>query len=81
MNFDKLLDKIEDIDYWQEQYAGKTFMKAVWAVVVLHSPFEIPEEYQNQDTTLRKIACSICSTEMYQPYPCPTIEAIEKVLI
>ena len=40
MTHDELLDKIEDIEYWQEQYAGKTFMKAIRAVVELHKPVE-----------------------------------------
>jgi len=35
MTHDKLLDKIESIEYWQEHFANKTFLKALRAVVEL----------------------------------------------
>lgn len=67
MNNNELLDKIEDIEYWQEQYAGKTFIKALRAVVELHKPDLVM--YDDGSGCL-------CGNE----YPCPTIKAIEKEL-
>ena len=68
MTHDELLDKMEDIEYWQEQYAGKTFIKALRAVVELHEP---EEQYHGQYQK-----CWNCDLV----YPCPTIQAIEKEL-
>ncbi len=76
MTHDKLLDKIEDIEYWQEQYAGLTFVKALRAVVELHKP--VKDEWIEY-TTCR--ACRVGDDDHYSPvYPCPTIEAIEEEL-
>lgn len=79
MTHDELLDKIEDIEYWQEQYAGKTFMKAIRAVVELHYPTSV-------SWASRLDYCMECSNwrgrdpELLRVYPCPTIQAIEKEL-
>jgi hypothetical protein len=74
MTHDELLDKIEDIEYWQEQYAGKTFMKAIRAVVELHKPIK--------DEWIEYTTCKACRVDMddhYSPeYPCPTIQAITR---
>jgi len=68
MTHDKLLDKIESIEYWQEHFANKTFLKALRAVVELHKP--------NKNNL-----CEICRWYMNKhKYPCPTIQAIEKEL-
>jgi hypothetical protein len=82
MTHDELLDKIEDIEYWQEQYAGKTFMKAIRAVVKLHKPAKHSEMNEFAD---EGIGCSGCGYDFdyaiwTAPYPCPTIQAIEKEL-
>ena len=69
MTHDQLLDRIEDIEYWQEQYAGKTFMKAIRAVVELHKPQ--PDHCP---------CCPPVLCECAEVYPCPTIQAIEKAL-
>jgi hypothetical protein len=37
MIHEELLDKIEAIDYWQGHFANKTFLKALIAVLELHS--------------------------------------------
>ena len=71
MTHNQLLDRIEEIEYWQEQYAGKTFLKALRAVVQLHKPNI-------------KGGCDICSWiiggfVLYEV--CPTIQAIEKELM
>ena len=68
MNTDQLKDKIEDIDYWQEQFANKTFMKALLAVLEIHKP--------------EGVYCFACAGtyDDAQEYPCPTVEAIEKAL-
>ena len=76
MTHDQLLDRIEDIEYWQEQYAGKTFMKAIRAVVELHKPIK--------DEWIEYITCKACRVgddDHYSvEYPCQTIETIEKAL-
>ena len=75
MTHEELLDKIEDIEYWQEQYAGKTFMKALRAVVELHKPIHNPN-FPNSEPW-----CLQCAEGRgYAKYPCPTIQAIEKEL-
>ena len=67
---EELRNKLEDIDYWQEEFANKTFLKALIAVVELHKPNI-------------KGGCDICSWiiggfVLYEV--CPTIQAIEKAL-
>lgn len=77
MTHDKLLDKIEAIEYWQEHYANKTFLKALNAVVKLHKPFM----YEGRMGKYER--CNGCSSEeewLGNIYPCPTIQAIEKEL-
>ncbi len=81
MTHDELKDKIEDIEYWQEQYAGKTFIKALRAVVELHRPAWASDG--DMCLTCSKIL-SVTSFEMtvqQAKYPCTTIQAIEKELI
>jgi hypothetical protein len=74
MTHDELLDKIEDIEYWQEQYAGKTFMKAIRAVVEMHKP-------KSTGIGFTDLLCEECSGLDANDYPCATIRAIEKVLV
>ena len=68
MTHEELLDKIEDIEYWQEKYAGKTFINALRAVVKLH--------YEHIGGAEQAVYCYECTRH----YPCPTIQAIEKEL-
>lgn len=84
MTHDELLDKI----YWHwknaddsEFYGLGGYRKALRAVVELHKPFETtpPWEY------VKYMACDACESwttdgAYYLPYPCPTIEVIEKEL-
>jgi hypothetical protein len=82
MTHDQLLDKIEDIEYWQEQYAGKTFIKALLAVVQLHRPvMQWSGGYDGEENPLYAEQCTDCSANGFtQEYPCQTIQAIEKEL-
>lgn len=73
MDRNHLLDKIKAVEYWQEHFANKTFMKALRAVVELHKPQEIT--LPNGDWGSN---CAYCDIGF--EYPCPTIEAIEKAL-
>ena len=77
MTHDELKDKIEDIEYWQEQYAGKTFIKALRAVVELHKSYPYTN-YRGQQLHF----CNHCMDDEINntDYPCPTIQAIEKEL-
>lgn len=84
MTHDELLDKI----YWHWKNADDSefhglggYRKALRAVVELHKPFETtpPWEY------VKYMACDACESwttdgAYYLPYPCPTIEVIEKEL-
>ena len=74
---DDLLDKIESIDYWQEHFANKTFMKALLAVVELHNPVADGGCGDLECCGLEMLICADCPT---YNYPCPTIQAIQKVL-
>jgi hypothetical protein len=52
--------------------------KTLLVVAGLHKPFEVPEKLRKQDSMFEQgLACYLCSTEMFEPYPCPTIYAIE----
>ena len=56
-------------------------VEALRAVIEFHSPIEIPNVYMDGEITLQQgLACHLCSDEMYQPYPCATIQAIEQQL-
>jgi uncharacterized alpha/beta hydrolase family protein len=90
MTHDELLEKIDWIGHSKNaesrtatvlSVAVLASLNALRAVVELHRPFNIPEKYKNEDTLLKQgLACYLCSTEMYLPYPCPTIRTIEKEL-
>lgn len=67
---DELLDKIEAIDYWQEHFANRTFLKALRVVVELHQP--------DQSGLCEWCTCRDC-THMVS-YPCKTIQKIEQEL-
>ena len=76
MTHDELLDKLESIEYWQEQYANGTFLKALRAVIELHTP--LPNSNKNKVDN-----CSYCSNHMhghYYVYPCQTIQHIMRAL-
>ena len=77
MTHDELLDKIEAIDYWQEHFANRTFLKALRAVVELHKP-----KGNFADTYIEGEPTNPFCPECIDPdvYPCPTIQAIEKEL-
>ena len=80
MTHDELLDKIEDIEYWQEQYAGKTFMKAIRAVVELHKPVEEDGKLWCRHEVCYNHIEFLERNDCYCSYPCETIKAIEKEL-
>lgn len=94
MTQDELKDKLKkQHDYWTnlvhytkpEFYENTVDQRNGWsallAVVELHKPFETtpPWEY------VKYMACDACESwtndgAYYLPYPCPTIQAIEKEL-
>lgn len=76
MTRDELLDKIEDIQYWQESFAGVTFIKAIREVVDLHKPKFYPAGCKDETCCPEFFACENCGCY----YPCSTIQAIEKEL-
>ena len=83
MTHEELLDKFDDIEYWQEQYASKTFLKALRAVVEMHRPALDSEMDESSDN--ETLGCAGCGYDFNYGtwetnYPCPTIQAIEKEL-
>lgn len=84
MTHDELLAEInKDIDQTPlvKDYYPLKALFALRAVVELHKPFETtpPWEY------VKYMACDACESwttdgAFYLPYPCPTIQAIEKEL-
>jgi hypothetical protein len=82
MTHDELIEKIEDeISNCIGLMAGATLGEALKAVVELHKPFNIDTD---------KPLCPRCTEPdlslkgnpilVMAPYPCPTIQAIEKEL-
>ncbi len=85
MTHDELLSNInKEIDekaFIPERYYPTRYLIALRAVVELHKPFETtpPWEY------VKYMACDACESwtndgAYFLPYPCPTIQAIEKEL-
>jgi hypothetical protein len=85
MTHDELLEEIDDrfsdtCDAHCESCSTKNFpIKALRAVVELHKPIQYPTSTNLGDE------CGICRQEPYysanEPYPCSTIQAIEKELV
>ena len=72
MTHDELLAKVDLITWLAEEQMGITGLnihKALRAVVELHRPDDIAGE-----------TCVQCSRDELRPYPCTTIQAIEKEL-
>ena len=70
MTHDELLVELTNAD---PVYARATLYSALRAVVELHKPY---------DSILGETYCVICDEDwdIPAPYPCPTIQAIEKEL-
>ena len=79
MTHDELLAEIDSADeynYFGGKQLNSAFGSALRAVVELHKP-ELVES--GKDSIF---VCSTCNPEWFweNPYPCPTIQAIEKAL-
>ena len=77
MMHDKLLAKIDD--NWTGELANSDLAIALRAVVELHKPFM----WNSNNPQLSCTACNKITDDgdiMPAPYPCPTIQAIEKGL-
>ena len=76
MTHDELLAKIDEKrDYAVERFGLDDGFNALRAVVELHKPYETPD--------YDVITCDHCgqlNSAEDVPYPCPTIQAIEKEL-
>ena len=80
MTHDELLDYLrEHEEYWTslraQRWAKVPAFNALRAVVELHKPYESKPWKPN--SVLR---CGECEDYATVPYPCPTIQAIEKEL-
>jgi len=76
MTYDELLEEIDTVEHpWWMQDALK-------AVVKLHKPvLGFTGGYDGEENELWEEQCQECSSNGFsQMYPCPTIQAIEKVL-
>jgi len=80
MNHDELLEELDEIikDFDQKYDNSNPYYKALRAVVELHKPTKEGECKECRAVT----DCSECyGIEFVEaPYPCPTIQAIEKEL-
>ena len=63
---------------WKEQPLLAKGMSALRAVVELHKPKEVATSAGTNEPFGYTEVCNVCS--IYQAYPCPTIQAIEKEL-
>ena len=72
MTHDELLAKI---DWTWNHYAEDLFVNALKAVVELHKPYTERED----GMIICTVACNDYAGYL-EPYPCPTIQAIEKEL-
>jgi Fe2+ or Zn2+ uptake regulation protein len=72
MTHDELLADLQDVE---PIYARATLYSALRAVVELHKP-------KDMKTYDEFITCELCGVDDFRdfPYPCPTIQAIEKEL-
>ena len=74
MKHDELLEEITANEEFYDDGTNRTpSWSALRAVVELHKPY---------DSTLGETCCVICDEDwdIPAPYPCPTIQAIEKEL-
>ena len=76
MTHDELLQELKDM--WTLKKSDGAALYALKAVVELHKPFE----WSDDDKTIHESCnyCSVISTAIDIPYPCETIQAIEKEL-
>ena len=83
MTHDELLKKIllflvaTELQSIDDNFEGTKMLKALRAVVELHKPFMYDGRFGQFER------CSGCASEeewLGEPYPCPTIQAIEKEL-
>jgi len=80
MTHDELLAKIDD--NWTGELANSDLAMALYAVVELHKPYKT-KHFGEREEYLACYHCEQATVEgdAYQlPYPCPTIQAIEKGL-
>lgn len=84
MTHDELLARVDEDEKFLEQYFGGKFkgQSALRSVVELHKPAKHSEMNEFAD---EGIGCSGCGYDFdyaiwNAPYPCPTIQAIEKEL-
>jgi len=71
MTHDELLKYINEKLSWENNTEAGAAYSALRAVVELHKPEPLDE---------RGDVCLACCPDLLTPYPCPTIQAIEKEL-
>ena len=82
MTHNELLADIDEaIDEFDQKYDNSNiYYNALRAVIELHKPIEVDEKYD------KGLFCGCCEASVpmhrvpLQEYPCPTIQAIEKML-
>lgn len=77
MTHDELLAKIDGLTYMLMENEVPSGYKALRAVVELHKP----EPYDYNEEIRFTCSCNQIVPEFLNPYPCPTIQAIEKELL
>ena len=81
MTHDELLADIDSKNF-RESRTPETPYAALRAVVELHKPIKAEDLKNNSKISGICLACTPLSLNFYEAirYPCPTIQAIEKVL-
>ena len=78
MTHDELLAKI---NYDIEGNPYDEYMSALRAVVELHKPYDLADYVKPLHNVPSKLVCVHCGTRgTISPYPCLTVQAIEKEL-
>jgi len=76
MKHEELLAKINEYSSSLGDATRRPFFNAMSAVMELHKP----EPYDYNEELRFSCSCNQIAPEFLNPYPCPTIQAIEKEL-
>ena len=76
MTQEELLQKLADIAHNKDAHEARNdYLLALHAVMELHKPTAL-----SWSDETKEYYCGTCDDMVWVPYPCPTIQAIEKEL-
>ena len=77
MNHEELLQKLADIAHNKDAHEARNdYLLALRAVAELHKPTGL-----SWSDETKEYYCATCGDVAWVPYPCQTIQAIEKALV